>query len=86
MRRLRWIIAAILLLVLLALWVDRRYFRQVGEDNIQGMSRQQLRSRHGEPNWVVDEDHWVYYRGFGGGTGITFKDDAVVHYESRDAR
>jgi hypothetical protein len=59
MRRLRWIIAAILLLVLLALWVDRRYFRQVGQDNIQGMSRQQLRARYGEPNWIDDEDHWV---------------------------
>jgi hypothetical protein len=89
MRRLRWIIPAVLLILLALEWVDRRYVspRQVGEDNILGMSKQQLRSRYGEPNWVVDENNWVYYRGMlGGGTGIGFKDDVVVHYESRAAQ
>lgn len=89
MRRLRWIIPTILLVLLALAWVDRPYIspRQVGEDNIQGKSKQQLHSRYGEPNWIVNESHWVYYkRMFGGGTGIEFEGDAVVHYESRAAR
>ena len=69
-------------------WLDHYISpRQVGEDNIMGMSKQQLRSRYGEPNFVEDENNRIYYRGLlGGGTGIVFKDGVVVHYESRGAR
>jgi hypothetical protein len=90
MRRLRWIIPAVLLILLTLAWLDRRYVspRQVGEDDLRGMSKQQLRARYGEPNWIVDRDNWVYYRGMlGGGTGIQFDEhDVVVHYETRGAQ
>ena len=90
MRQLRWIILLVVILTGAA-WLGLRYAaappRQVGEDNIQGMSKQELRARYGEPNWIVDENNWVYYRGReGAGTGIEFKDDVVVHYETRGAR
>jgi hypothetical protein len=87
-RRLRWIIPIVLILLTLA-WLDMRYIdpRQVGEDKIQGMSKQQLRARYGEPSWIDTEDSWVYYKGmFGGGTGITFKNGIVVQCGVRAAR
>ena len=88
MKRLRWIIAALAVIAFLAFlaFYCLAPARQVGEDNLIGLSKEQLKSRYGEPN-VVDDNLWVYYRGRGGGgTGIAFKNGVVSHVEMRDAR
>ena len=88
MRRLRWIIPAVLLVLIAIVWIDSRYIspRQIGEDGLEGMTKTQIWAKYGPPN-VDDGDLWIYYRGMlGGGTGISFKDEVATHVEMRDAR
>ena len=88
MRRLRWIILWVLVVLIALAWIDRQYIspRQIGQDGLEGMTKAQIRAKYGAPNHD-DGDLWIYYRGRGeGGTGISFKDGVATHVEMRDAR
>ena len=62
--------------------------RQVGEDNLSGLTTAQIRGRYGNPDELdisrPTEPLWIYYCGnVGGGTGITFRNGVVAHVEMR---
>jgi len=65
--------------------------RQVGEDNLMGMTTAQVIARYGPPDVrdvtpgvIPREEMWIYYKGrLGGGTGIVFRDDVVQRWEMR---
>ena len=64
----------------------------IKEQEVMGMSREQIRKRFGEPDWAIPGESsgagdWVYYHGMiGGGTSLEFEDDRVVAVHVRRSK
>ncbi len=80
--RSRWTVPTIIVLTVSA-WSLNRYViagKQVGEDDLIGLTKQEVLLRYGEPDLTFgasgvgnshDDDNWCFQRGmYGGSTGV----------------